>query len=134
MTLLEEIVSRINITTLEEKRDRIIQRQREYAATIRDKDAHARANVKYNKSLREEMIQAYGGCCVRCGETDCVVLVLDHINDDGKVKRTLHNGAQSEVRYLRKQGWPKGEHQLLCYNCNARKEYARRQTQWDSNV
>lgn len=76
------------------------------------------------------MIQAYGGCCLRCGECDPAVLTLDHIYDDGTVERDLHGvSARGGTKFygrLKKEGWPTDRVQLLCFNCNIKKEAARR--------
>lgn len=80
--------------------------------------------------LRIEMVQAYGGKCLHCREDDPIVLTLDHINDDpapeyadcGKSAR----GGHALYDKLRRQGWPKDRFQLLCFNCNMRKEHQRR--------
>lgn len=71
---------------------------------------------------------AYGGACLHCGESDVIVLVLDHINDDGKVdrKENSHNGGYKLYLKLRKKDYPQGKYQVLCHNCNFRKEYLRR--------
>lgn len=71
----------------------------------------------------------YGGCCNACGETDPIVLQIDHINDNGKDhvdkkgRRITGNQLYSQII---KAGYPKDEYQLLCANCNARKEWHRR--------
>ena len=82
----------------------------------------------YREKLKRETIAAYGGKCVVCGETDFVVLVLDHIHDDAKQDRNenKHNGGYKMYQYLKRENWPKGKHQVLCHNCNFRKEYFRR--------
>lgn len=84
----------------------------------------------YRESLRADMITAYGGSCVFCGENDAMVLVLDHINDDGKLD-TKSNGKRCVgvplYARLKKLNWPRDRYQLLCANCNMRKECLRRQ-------
>lgn len=98
--------------------------------------ARALDPVKYKNSskngrdkVRAEMIAAYGGVCAHCGEPDPIVLALDHIANDGaldrKQARHMHHG-HNLYRRLRREGWPKGKYQLLCHNCNYRKEYMRR--------
>lgn len=85
------------------------------------------AEHRYRQNLRAEMILAYGRNCKHCGESDPLVLVLDHINDDGQEDRKAnnHNGGYQFYRQLKAKGWP--DHvQLLCHNCNFRKEYRRR--------
>lgn len=84
----------------------------------------------YRDKLRLEMVEAYGGKCLHCGESDPIVLTLDHINNDPgpEYKRfgTSSRGGYTLYRFLRKQGWPKDRFQLLCFNCNMKKEHKRR--------
>lgn len=85
--------------------------------------------AEYRKRVRVDMVAAYGGSCIHCGEDDPVVLVLDHIYDDGAKDKKRKGGTRGGTKlYLRLKmaGWPKDRHQLLCHNCNFRKEYARR--------
>lgn len=94
----------------------------------RNKIKSAKYYSQYRENIRLEMIAAYGGKCQQCNEIDPIVLVLDHINDDGKLERQQnnHNGGYKMYLHLRRNGWPKGQHQLMCHNCNFRKEYKRR--------
>lgn len=80
--------------------------------------------------LRADMIKAYGGVCVFCNEDDPMVLVIDHIFDDGHKNRLpdgKRSGGQKLYRELSYQKWPRDRYQLLCANCNLRKEMIRRQ-------
>jgi hypothetical protein len=83
---------------------------------------------EYREKIRMEMVEGYGGKCLHCGESDQIVLVLDHINNDGSVDRKLDSASGGFKLYarLRKEGWPKEKYQLLCHNCNFKKEYRRR--------
>jgi hypothetical protein len=94
----------------------------------RNKDKTAKYLSEYREKIRLEMIEAYGGKCQKCGESDPIVLVLDHINDNAAQEkaRNKHNGGYKMYFFLRRNGWPKDEHQLMCHNCNFRKEYIRR--------
>ena len=84
--------------------------------------------LEYRERMRLEMVEAFGGKCVECREDDPLVLVLDHIENDAKDDRAQnkHKGGYKLYMHLRRNGWPKGRHQLLCHNCNFRKEYMRR--------
>jgi hypothetical protein len=83
--------------------------------------------------LKDEMIKAYGGKCICCGETEKAFLTIDHINGRGKEHRAFVTGSDGKKSYrmsgavlygwLRKHGWPKDNYQLLCMNCNFAKSH-----------
>lgn len=78
--------------------------------------------------LRSAMIDAYGGKCACCGESEKAFLTLDHIFEDGaEERRRIHGGGRASspkfYRLLRDLGWPKDRYQLLCYNCNSAKHH-----------
>lgn len=101
------------------------------------KDYYNRDIEKLRKKGRDDrkkeklaLINAYGGKCVCCGESQWEFLTIDHINNDGaEHRRRLGKGIKSKGsttmvwRYLRKNGYPKGEFQLLCFNCNCAKGF-----------
>lgn len=91
------------------------------------KERHDYRQLLLRDKLRGEMIEAYGGCCKVCKISDPIVLVLDHIESDAYVElRKYGAGARGGYKlYLRlkKEGWPKDRFQLLCHNCNAKKEF-----------
>jgi len=73
---------------------------------------------RQTRRLKAEMITAYGGHCVCCGETDPLMLALDHVNGNGQEDRARHGRGRVLYAYLRRQGWPQDGYRLLCHNCN----------------
>lgn len=79
----------------------------------------------YDLSVKQKIIEAYGGKCVCCGEETLEFLTIDHINNDGAEDRR-QNGRKSGgklYRWLIKNNFPKEDYQLLCYNCNCSKGF-----------
>lgn len=74
--------------------------------------------------LRAEMIAAYGGRCVCCGEAHYAFLTIDHINRDGKQHRQSlarfgsKTGSHAVYVDLKKRGWPQDGYRLFCMSCN----------------
>lgn len=104
------------------------EKMREYFQNNKARYAHYTA--EYRDKIRLETIVAYGGHCVGCGNDDEEVLSLDHINDDASVEKEAFGenarGGHKHYGRLKAAGWPKDRFQLLCYNCNAKKEHRRR--------
>jgi hypothetical protein len=73
------------------------------------------------KRIRNQVLEAYGGKCQCCGETEPVFLVVDHINNDGAEHRK-QLGSKMFYVWLRQNGFPKDNFQLLCWNCNMAKQ------------
>lgn len=96
---------------------------REYYARNKQKlDAYSN---NWRATKRLEFIMQAGGKCVCCGEADPIVLDFDHINDDGASHRR-HTKRTNVVNIFAKEGIDVTKFQLLCKNCNWRKEYNRR--------
>ena len=79
--------------------------------------------------LKRAVHAAYGAQCRHCGEKDPHVLALDHIHDDGHLakKPSGQRRSSSETyRLAARDGYPVDRYQLLCHNCNYRKELNRR--------
>jgi len=82
----------------------------------------------YQKRLKAEVFEAYGGKCVCCGESGLCFLTIDHINGDGAAHRrslSKHRKSRSLCSqtiyvWLKHNGFPK-DFQILCYNCNCAK-------------
>jgi hypothetical protein len=80
---------------------------------------------EWREQKRNEFIKAAGGKCVECGVDDPIVLDFDHINDDGAEHRK-QTKRTNVVNILVKTGFDPDKFQLLCKNCNWKKEYRRR--------
>lgn len=68
--------------------------------------------------LRADFINAYGGKCACCGESEPLFLDLDHIKNNGAEHRKEFGNNQQIILWLKRNGWPRDEYQLLCCNCN----------------
>ncbi len=115
------------------KRDYQKHRDREREYTREWRAAHPGMVGKYCKAQRirilQEMVEAYGGRCVCCGESRVLFLTIDHVNNDGAAERkgmgdgpTPNNkkgrAGINFYRYLKKMGYPQDKYRLLCFNCN----------------
>ena len=84
-------------------------------------EIHKAASKRRRLDLRLEVIAAYGGCCLCCGETEEAFLCIDHVFNDGATDRKkLKIGGL--YRHVKKLGFPKDRYQLLCANCNMAKQ------------
>ena len=80
------------------------------------------ARVDRNReAIWTRILSNYGSECVMCGETDEVVLTVDHINDDGSSRRRAgEKKGLSFYRWIEDNDYP-NDLQVLCRNCNWRK-------------
>jgi hypothetical protein len=84
---------------------------------------------------KEAVINVYTNgeaTCRRCGNGDIDVLCLDHVNDDGNAHRREVGGHKAfsgmrMYRWVVKNDYP-SIFQVLCANCNLKKEVERRRT------
>lgn len=88
-------------------------------------------NKKHRLKLKRQVMDAYGGACACCGETELTFLTIDHINDDGAEHRrqlaaekggSWGQAGSPTYRWLRDNGFPEG-FQVLCANCNCGKQW-----------
>lgn len=95
-------------------------RQRAYRVAARDQvNSYNKAwSADYRAGLRSEMLESYGSRCNCCGEREPLFLQLDHIENDGHADRKIHRTSTKLLAHLKRAGWPKDRHQLLCANCN----------------
>jgi hypothetical protein len=77
---------------------------------------------EWRNKQRLELINAYGGKCTCCGETEPTFLTIDHKNGGGNKHRKniggYGSGGTSFYNWLKIQGYPKEDYELLCWNCN----------------
>ncbi len=107
------------------KRTDIIQTTALWKLQNRDR-CNQSARKKYAER-KAASIAAYGGQCP-CGEANIEFLVIDHIGDNGAEDRRIWKSKVSDIHtWLEKQGYPPG-YQVLCGNCNLKKEICRRRT------
>lgn len=84
--------------------------------------ANGKKRVQYK--LRLEIINAYGGQCACCGETNPLFLSVDHTDNDGNIERKDKKYSKSNFyRFLKRNNYPKDKYQLLCFNCNLSKGF-----------
>ena len=105
---------RTNLTPRQREEARL--RSMDYYA-VHGQRARDRAKLR-RLELRNEMLNAYGGRCSCCGETEDAFLTLDHANNDGAEHRRKLGNTYATWQDLKRCGWPKRGFTLLCYNCN----------------
>jgi hypothetical protein len=71
----------------------------------------------YMRSVRDSVLQRYGGACAACGLTDRDCLSIDHIMGGGPAHRRQINRVEL---WLIRNDFPEG-FQVLCMNCNISK-------------
>lgn len=89
----------------------------------RSKSINARI---HNDLVKREVFLFYSGGsmqCAFCGMSDLDVLCIDHVNNNGREhRRSIGNkGGSSFYRWLKKNNYPEG-YQVLCANCNQKKQ------------
>jgi hypothetical protein len=108
-----------------------LERRKAHEALMADPERKAVVWARTRKSeadLRLKVLDRLGCKCVACGETDPIVLQIDHVHSDGSVHR-----ARKNTRAIYKEmlaTWDSGRWQALCCNCNAIKRHLRRE--WSS--
>ncbi len=73
----------------------------------------------YRARIRERVLEAYGGVCQCCAESENMFLAIDHIHGGG-TKHVREIGRRSFYGWLVKNNFPEG-FQVLCHNCNMAK-------------
>lgn len=74
---------------------------------------------EYNRRIRKEALDYYGGKCFCCGETVYEFLTFDHVKGGGtQHRKELGGGGTKLVMWLRRNNYPEG-FRVACHNCNA---------------
>ncbi len=103
---------------------KIIARVRDWRTCNRERMRN-RESARYAQR-KAESIEAYGGKCKECGEGNIIFLCIDHVNNDGAAERRLLRGKVQDIHvWLKREGYP-DRYQILCGNCNLKKERIRR--------
>jgi len=102
-----------------------------------NKERYNASKYLYREKLKIKILAKYSDnkiCCAYCGEEDVDVLCIDHINNNGTKHREELNvsqkggGAGTRVyEALNKLDFQLGL-QVLCFNCNTKKEMERKKT------
>lgn len=96
------------------------QSKRNWAKIARNKSRKLMVYQKmavYRAGARADVLRAYGGRCVCCGEDRDHFLSIDHVMRDGHLHRASI-GNNNIYLWLRRNGFPKDRFRLLCHNCN----------------
>lgn len=85
-----------------------------------------------NLKFKIEVLSHYSGNppkCANCGESEIIVLSIDHINGDGSAhrKELRFKLGSTLYRWLKKNNYPAG-FQVLCMNCQYRKRWKYHET------
>jgi hypothetical protein len=83
-----------------------------------EKEYNNSISKEFNRKLKQDLVTNYGGKCECCGETRIEFLTIDHINNDGYLDRKEKGNTRGVQLWLRRNGYPKDNYRLLCYNCN----------------
>lgn len=80
----------------------------------------SRCGKERRKKIKLEIVKEYGGECICCGEKEINFLTIDHIRGDGAEHRRKESlgGGHKTYLWLKRNGYPKRNFRLLCYNCN----------------
>lgn len=99
-------------------------REQRRAALERYRKANPNAQRDLRRRKRIEILEFFGGICVKCGLSNQVALEVDHINGGGWSERK--SGADTiwkQLKLIRNNpDLARSKYQLLCANCHAIKD------------
>ena len=117
----------------QEHRSELLLKNREYARQhgkenyFKNREEHVKRSREKRQRLKLETLTHYSGNktpqCAYCGIDDIDILCIDHINNNGNKQRRAIGGIKGTGFYwwLRRNNYPLG-YQILCANCNMKKE------------
>lgn len=81
------------------------------------------AEARMRSELRSKVHRIMGGKCEKCEEYRTERLCIDHVNDDWNKERMSQSGSFRSIAFRICAGYEwKGRYQLLCFNCNRKKQ------------
>jgi hypothetical protein len=81
-------------------------------------------STERQQTVRRQIIDQLGGCCVRCGATDARILQIDHIHGGGSAELRDEGGGLGRYYRIRRRlemfalADMASPYQLLCAGCN----------------
>ena len=111
-------------------REKMLLKMADYAR--RNRHVFNAAALRQRRKAKDEMVFAYGGACVCCGERLAEFLTIGHKTEGAGIierrnlkstDKSAKSGGYRFYLYLKKLGWPKEDYQLECYNCNCAKRF-----------
>lgn len=73
----------------------------------------------WKKSEKQRFVDAYGGVCSCCGESEIRFLTCEHlIAGQGIAQRKTEIHGPNLYKQIRMEGYPKDKYTVLCMNCN----------------
>jgi len=93
------------------------------------KTCHCLVQRERRKRNREVVFDHYGSCKM-CGNSDRDILTIDHINDDGNIKRKTgeHSKGPKFYAWIIRNNFPV-DLQSLCWNCQHKKKFLQQKNQ-----
>lgn len=89
----------------------------ENASHFTQRDKRNAKTRNYQHRLKDDVLAAYGGpICNCCGETNKILLTIDHLENNGMQHRRAIKTLYI-YPWLKKNGFPPG-YQVLCFTCN----------------
>lgn len=100
-----------------EREDSIGPRERtDYMKAWNKSDHGRKIDMTRRRKDKAEVLRAYGGKCVCCGEMNEAFLTIDHVGDNGAAHR--REAGEHIYQWLRLHDFPKDAFRLMCLNCN----------------